>query len=349
MELNLKKIKWEAFSVEKIFTFEQCKCSKVNILKNGRIPYVGATTKNNGVMKFVEKNEKLISKGNCIVFICDGQGSVGYSIYKKEDFIGSTTLKIGRNKNINKYSGLFLTTVLNQNKSIYDYGYKRNLKRLKKEQIFLPITKTKTPDWKFMEEFIKFQYKEQLNKYITFLSFNNKKIDYYNLIPLNKKNWKSFLFTEIFEEIIRGKRLKKGDQKFGNIPYISSTAKNNGIDNFISNSKNTKQFEYCISIANSGSVGASFFHNYKFIASDHITILKNAKMNKYSYLFISTIAKRLSDKYNFNRELNDKRISRERILLPVNDNNDPDYYYMEQFIKNILKNKYSEILNSNLF
>ena len=52
-----------------------------------------------------------ITKGNCIVFICDGQGSVGYSNYMNIDFIGSTTLTAGYNQHLNKYIGLFLVTI----------------------------------------------------------------------------------------------------------------------------------------------------------------------------------------------------------------------------------------------
>ena len=54
---------------------------------------------------------------------------------------------------------------------------------------------------------------------------------------------------------------------------------------------------------------------------------------------------RLSEKYNFNREINDKRIKREKILLPVNDNNEPDYDYMEQYVKNIIYSKTNNYLN----
>ena len=43
------------------------------------INYIGAKKSNNGFMQRVQYNEDLITKGNCIIFICDGQGSVGFS------------------------------------------------------------------------------------------------------------------------------------------------------------------------------------------------------------------------------------------------------------------------------
>lgn len=103
MGMDLKNIQWGEFEIGKIFKIENCKCSNVSLLQNGIMPYVGATNRNNGVLKFVKPIEKLITKGNCIAFICDGEGSVGYSIYKEENFIGSTTVKVGRNQYLNKY------------------------------------------------------------------------------------------------------------------------------------------------------------------------------------------------------------------------------------------------------
>ena len=106
MELTNKK--WKTFKLSSIFEVENCKCSNVSKLRDGNTPYIGATNRNNGLMKFVEYDKNLITKGNCIAFICDGEGSIGTSIYKKEDFIGSTTVKVGRSELINSYIALFI-------------------------------------------------------------------------------------------------------------------------------------------------------------------------------------------------------------------------------------------------
>ena len=112
-----------------------------------------------------------------------------------------------------------------------------------------------------------------------------------------------------------------------------------GVDDFVSNDNGVRRFSNCLSLANSGSVGSSFYEPFEFVASDHITHLKNEEFNKYHYLFLATVTSRLSQKYNFNREINDKRISREIILLPLNDKGEPDYEYMEKYSKNLLYEK----------
>lgn len=168
------------------------------------------------------------------------------------------------------------------------------------------------------------------------------------MLNLNDRKWRPFFLTELFSTIQRGKRLKADDHISGNMPYVSSSALWNGIDDFVSNTEKVRIFSKCISLANSGSVGSAFYEPFSFVASDHITHLKNDKFNKYHYLFIASILNRLSQKYNFNREINDNRISREKIMLPTNENNDLDLDFMEQYIKereSLLLYKYKEFIN----
>ncbi len=153
------------------------------------------------------------------------------------------------------------------------------------------------------------------------------------LPKFEEKEWGEFWFEDIFTKIQRGKRLKKDNHIIGNTPYVSSTAINNGLDCFIGNDKNIRIFENNLSLANSGSVGACFYHKYKYIASDHVTSLSLKKSNEYIYKFMSTIISRLEEKYSFNREINDKRIRKEKILLPINKLGKPDYSYMKKYMQ----------------
>lgn len=164
-------------------------------------------------------------------------------------------------------------------------------------------------------------------------------------IPLEKKEWATFNLKSLFTVIQRGKRLVREHQQDGTIPYVSSTSMNNGIDGFISTNRTARTFSNCLTIANSGSVGSSFYQPFPFIASDHVTHLKNEEYTMYVYLFIATMTRRMSEKYNFNREINDLRISKERILLPTTGGGSPDYEYMEQYVKAIMHRKLNEYLD----
>lgn len=152
-------------------------------------------------------------------------------------------------------------------------------------------------------------------------------------MELTTKTWKEFSLLEVFETIQRGKRLKKDDHLEGKIPYASSTSLNNGIDGFIGNTENVRTFSDCLTIANSGSVGSTFYQPFSVIASDHVTKLQSKKFNKYIYLFLATVVSRISAKYSFNREINDLRIKKEKVLLPITDKGEPDYLFMENFMR----------------
>ena len=152
---------------------------------------------------------------------------------------------------------------------------------------------------------------------------------------LSNLTWKEFYFTEIFAEIQRGKRLKKADHNEGNTPYVSSTSQGNGVDGFVGNESGVRKFQDCLTLANSGSVGYAFFHTYEFVASDHVTKLRREGLDKYAYLFMIPIINRLSEKYSFNREINDERIKREKIILPITADGQPDFAFMSSFMQQV--------------
>lgn len=162
---------------------------------------------------------------------------------------------------------------------------------------------------------------------------------------LINKEWKEFDLKNVFTEIQRGRRLRKADHKEGLQPYVSSTGINNGIDGYVGNKEKVRIFKNCLTLANSGSVGSCFYQSFTFVASDHVTKLENKEFDKYTNLFIANIVSRLGSKYSFNREINDKRIKREKILLPTNSKGEPDYEFMEQYMRHKEQDKIKEYQN----
>lgn len=162
---------------------------------------------------------------------------------------------------------------------------------------------------------------------------------------ITQTEWKEYYIKDIFEKIQRGKRLTKANFIDGVTPYVSSSAITNGVDSFVGNKEKVRIFENCLTLANSGSVGSTFYHHYPFVASDHVTHLKNDNFNKYIYLFIASIIKRLESKYNFNREINDTRLKNEVILLPLTENSEIDYEFMEEYMKHLEAKMITKYLN----
>ena len=153
---------------------------------------------------------------------------------------------------------------------------------------------------------------------------------------MNNKKYQYFRFDKVFDHK-RGRRLISQNQIEGDIAYISSTAANNGIDNYISPPDYMMIYENKMTLSNSGSVGYLFFHDYKFAASDHVMVIwpKGRELNRHIALFLKPIFEQMRYRYNFGREITDSRLPREELYLPVTDDNLPDWDYMENYIREL--------------
>ena len=179
-ELESKKIPplnqkiWQPFNVGELFRLETGKSKGLNHLEQdvSGIPYLGATNRNNGVVAFVKPVENLIQRGNCIAFIRNGEGSVGYSIYKREDFIATSDITCGYADFLNEYIGMFITTVADKVRGKYNFNYKRSDTRLKSERLMLPVNNDGAPDFEYMEAYVKNLEADKYRKYLetSFLS-----------------------------------------------------------------------------------------------------------------------------------------------------------------------------------
>lgn len=355
--MSLDDREWKPIPIISLFDrFEPGKGKGLNHLEQVThgITYVGATNRNNGVLCFVrvdDSSRKMIQDGNCIGFIKNGDGSAGYAIYKREPFISTSDVIFGYADWLNPYTGLFFVAAQDMIEHKYSHGYKRNAQHLKGDRVMLPVNDDGQPDYQFMEDYIrelmdtkKKQYRGYVKQRLAELCSvpDNQMVDWKSLIESH--DWKPFYVVSIFPENERGKRLKKADHVQGNVPYASSTGDNNGIDGFIEASEGTRVFNDCISLANSGSVGSAFYEPFEFVASDHVTHLKKDGMSKYQYLFLTCLLKQQSGNFNFNREINDARLKKMQIMLPVTDDGQPDYDFMEEFGRKMMSNKYNQYL-----
>lgn len=133
-----------------------------DLIRGTDIPYIGATKTMNGFMEKVARkgNEDFISEGNCIVFIQLGAGGSGYVTYQNKDFIGmSGKTCCGYSKHLNKYNGLYLATILCQERFRYSFGRSWTGNRLLNTTIKLPAKLNAhgkyEPDWQYMENYVK--------------------------------------------------------------------------------------------------------------------------------------------------------------------------------------------------
>lgn len=348
--LGLDKVKWKTFKLGDIFDLVTKSSKGLNHLEKNisdGISYVGATNRNNGVLDFVKRKENLIYSGNAIAFIRNGEGSMGYSVYKKEDFIASQDITVGYNQYLNEYNAKFITTIADQVRGKYNFGYKRNQERLKRETLVLPSDEKGNPNFQYMSDFVK---KLELDKVQEVLEYIYIYIYIRMMTILEEKvceiSWKDFWIEDVCE-IKSGVRLTKANQEIGLRPFVGASDSDNGVTAFVSN-KNKSLDVNVLGVNYNGSVVENFYHPYEAIFSDDVKRLKwkdEIYGNKYTYLFLKQMILSQKIKYAYGYKFNGERMKRQKIMLPVTKTGLPDYDYMTSYMQKQELEQIFKILN----
>jgi hypothetical protein len=124
----------------------------------------------------------------------------------------------------------------------------------------------------------------------------------------------------------------------GSLPFIGSIDSNNGYREFIG--QKAIHAGNTITVNYNGSVAEAFYQPQPFWASDDVNVLyPKFSMNQYTALFIASVIKLEKYRFNYGRKWHLERMRISEIRLPVNNEGQPDFDYMENYIKTL---KYSK-------
>lgn len=311
------------------------------------IPYITRTDESNGINLFIpeiQNNKYDLDNGKVITIGLDTQTV----FYQPHRFYTGQNIQIVKHQSLNRYTAEFLIPLIKVQMQKFNWGGNgATLGRLFKTKLMLPMDNQKNIDWYFMEQYSKSVFENKEKKYKDYITKVLSKLDYKEIEPPEDKEWKEFVIESILL-VKPGKRLTKADMMIGKKPFIGSTDANNGITAFVSNT-NVSEDSNILGINYNGSVGECFYHPYKAIFTDDVKrlSLKERVGNKYIYLFLKNSILKQKSKYQYSYKFNEKRLKRQKILLPINDENAPDYEYMEQYIKNLKYKKIKQYLKYN--
>ena len=309
---------------------------------SGDTPYITSGTANNGIGYFVSNDNDSKAKNAISV---NRNGAVGEAFYHPYNALYGNDCRRVNMKDVDDADmQLFTAECISEQKKAFSYSRKLGTARLKRLHVMLPVDDDGRPDYGYMAQYASEMRGGMLMRYRNYVAGQLSQLEYKDIPALDEKEWEHFLIPDIFSKIQRGKRLKNADHIPGEIPYVSSTANNNGVDDYIEASHGTRVFRDCISLANSGSVGTAFYEPFSFVASDHVTSLKIENGSKFVYLFLVSAIEKQGSNFNFNREINDLRIKKMQVMLPIDEDGKPDYAYMEQYAKNMMLKKYEQYL-----
>lgn len=150
------------------------------------------------------------------------------------------------------------------------------------------------------------------------------------------KDWQPFALESLFD-VVKGSRLTKADMKEGNIRYIGATAFNNGITNYIGNNEEIHPAG-TLTVCYNGSIGQTYYQDKEFWATDDVNVLyPKFSMNKYIALFLVPLIRSVGRNYAYTDKWKIEDMKSCIVCLPVNEQNQPNWAYMEQYMKTIEK------------
>ena len=346
-KLTLESVEWGEFRIKDLFEIETVKGKPIENYKKGDIPYVSTAATNNAVINFIEKDKNILTSAFAITV----DPIKGTCFFHDYDFVGrgfsGASVNVLRNINLNKHNGMFICSSIEKTSKLKaSYGYLFNSNRLKMAVILLPIDSNGNPNWQFMEDYIKQEMKVQSSKVASY--YENKLVKLgFELLDYDVE-WKEFKVKDIFEFKKKSSKglnyLEKSDK---GISYLGATNRNNGVLEFVKDDKKLKYKGNCIAFIRNGegSMGYAVYKKEDFIATQDISVGYNDNLNLYTGTFITTIADRVRGKYNFGYKRNQNRLENEILHLPIDENDEPHWEYMSQFMKKLEKENIEKTLN----
>lgn len=295
-----------------------------NVPSDNTIRFISRTEMNNGCDCYVLNNDLSgIEKANAIAI----GDTTATCFYQGEDFVCGDHMVICRADWINLHTALFIISILKQEKYKYSYGRAFKMELISNTMLKLPAAADNTPDWDYMESYIK--------------ALNHKPLATsnrggYGSHTLGVETWKDFCLGDYFE-IKKGKRLTSDEQTEGSTPYIGAIDSNNGIANYIG--QNAIHAGNTISLSYNGSVGEAFYQPKPFWATDDVNVLyfreeNGAVFNKYIALFVCAVLRQEKYRYSYGRKWVLESMKSTIIKLPEKSGK-PDWRYMENYMKSL--------------
>ncbi len=345
----MEKVRWGEFEIGDLFEVNSYKkrfdANKVNVMKNGKYPYVVRMGSNNGQKGFIDEDATFLNDGNTISF---GQDTATMFYQEKPYFTGDK-IKIvkAKDEQFNKKNAQFFISTMMKSFSLFSWGSSSfNIKIIKNQKITLPISKNGKIDFKFVESFIAELEAERIAQLEAYLLANELK-DYtltteeeQALDDFENVKFEEFNLVDIFDVRNSGNILSRDIIKnSGETPYLCASTENNAVSSYISYDKKYIDKGDCVFIG-----GKTFVVTYQekdFYSNDSHNLILHLKnednKSKLNQLYLATcVNKSLKHKYSWGDSISNRKIQTDKVSLPT-QNIETNYKAMEILISAIQK------------
>ena len=345
--------KWGEFFVGDLFDIINGKgITKKELFEHkGNILAVQSGEDNNGCIGYIDETYckeagYYVCKEPCLTVA--RSGSSGFVTFQEKGCVCGDSAKILKPKQkLSRNQFLFFRTILMINKKKYHYNDKVSEKRYLKDIIMLPIDNNGFPDYKYMDEYIQ--------RILTLVDDSLTKLQLTKNLKTNKLNISKFKRFHLYDECLfcidGGTKLDK--VKMTNISpsinFVGRANANNGVTDFIDKIDGVEPYDAGLMTVSLGGeyLGSCFIQDKPFYTSQNVNVLIPKHEISYNCKkYIATMIFREGRLHYkaFIDELNRHIKTDFSIPLPVNSYNKIDWDFMEQYMINIEKRIYKNIV-----
>jgi len=153
---------------------------------------------------------------------------------------------------------------------------------------------------------------------------------------MNTSTWKRYRIGDLFPNIIKPKvyHTKDVHECEQGIPYVVRSKFNNGIKYTVKKSDNIEPSPS--GVISFGAENANFFYQaQQWCSGRDIYYIDTRELSEYTCKFLISCMRRITEKYSYNYGLFPDLLKEEFVELPTDINGNPDWDYMDIYMKNV--------------
>lgn len=164
-------------------------------------------------------------------------------------------------------------------------------------------------------------------------------------MQVDVREWRDFnLLGEsgIFKTYERGKISVARNLEDGSVPYVGAVfpKNNNGIVKYVAPTsvEQVTKGNCLVMVCDGAAIGCNMYQSDDFVGTVNLKIVRNEHLNEYVGLYLASVldasARQMGYSYFWKR--NDENIRKEKIKLPVTPDGEPDWSYMESYMRAVM-------------
>lgn len=333
---------WKDFRIGDLFDTYLSKddIQPKNITK-GDTPLISSGKTNNGIVEYIDDDKAKVWDANTITVDMFGKAFYQNGPYHcvSHGRVNILVSKFDLTENI----GLFLCSVIEQVSVKYQFDNMCTGEKLSNDVIKLPATSDGQPDWDYMESYMKAVMEESEKSLENLKGADDTK----HLIDVS--GWNEFRVGDLFD-IHPTKAYKLTNKQLlneGTNPVIANSAYNNGIGGY--STQEPTENGNMVTFSDTVDANTIFYQEDAFVGYPHVQgmypIKYQSKWNRYTYQFFVSVFRGTAIVKGFdygNKFRRDIAVELE-VKLPIDANGEPDWQYMEDYMRKQFKEAESAI------